>query len=305
MLSSAPAVFLVRDHTREDSLSADEPIHILSGYFAVASRSAIVNIEHPPLMKALSGLALRRCRCPPAREVAHGEPSSSSYGPDFFYREPRPARPDLAAAARAPFLVVLAALLLLVFFAARARYGPAAGALRGRRSCAFDPNFLAHAGVVHTDLGAALAFSATVLAWDAARRSGPAPRGSASRPSASASRSRRSSRRSTSCRSSSSRRSSPRGATPAPGPRVRRGRRRLAAVGAGALLVVIAVYCRRHLAHGPRRSATVIREMVGDRGPGARAGRERIAALGRVSRPLAHYVGGLARSSGRTRWAAA
>ena len=53
----ALSVWAVHDHTRQDSLSADEPIHILSGYFAVASRSAIVNIEHPPLLKALSGLA--------------------------------------------------------------------------------------------------------------------------------------------------------------------------------------------------------------------------------------------------------
>ena len=35
-------------------------------------------------------------------------------------------------------------------------------------SCAFDPNLIAHAGVVHTDLGAALGFLATVLAWDRA-----------------------------------------------------------------------------------------------------------------------------------------
>src|SRR5262249_1530404 len=56
--AAALSLFLVYDHTREDSLSADEPIHILSGYFAVASRSAIVNIEHPPLIKALSGLAV-------------------------------------------------------------------------------------------------------------------------------------------------------------------------------------------------------------------------------------------------------
>ena len=35
LLLCAAAAFLVYDHTREDALSADEPIHILSGYFAV------------------------------------------------------------------------------------------------------------------------------------------------------------------------------------------------------------------------------------------------------------------------------
>ena len=65
LLLAALALFLVYDHTRDDSLSADEPIHILSGYFAVASRSAIVNIEHPPLMKILAGLGLATLPLPP------------------------------------------------------------------------------------------------------------------------------------------------------------------------------------------------------------------------------------------------
>src|SRR5262249_58063853 len=56
----------VRSHTRRDSLSADEPIHILAGYLEVFGRTAIVNIEHPPLMKALAGLGLATLPLPPA-----------------------------------------------------------------------------------------------------------------------------------------------------------------------------------------------------------------------------------------------
>ena len=164
----AAAVFLVHDHTREDALSADEPIHILSGYFAVAKRTAIVNIEHPPLMKVLSGLAIATLPlAPPPQKIPMGN-LFIVYGPDFFFRNRVPVDRILGVA-RAPFLAVLVTLLLLVFFAGRARYGPWP-ALFATALLAFDPNLLAHAGVVHTDLGAALAFLATVLAWEAACR---------------------------------------------------------------------------------------------------------------------------------------
>ena len=163
----AAAAFLVYDHTREDALSADEPIHILSGYFAVAKRSAIVNIEHPPLMKVLSGLALAALPlAPPPDRSPDGEPLRR-VRPRLLLSQPRSRRPDprrgagsvSRGARRAP--------------AARLLRRPCAVTGRCPRSSrtallAFDPNLLAHAGVVHTDLGAALMFLATVLAWDAA-----------------------------------------------------------------------------------------------------------------------------------------
>src|SRR4029077_11287954 len=62
-----------------------------------------------------------------------------------------------------------------VFSAARSRYGDVP-ALFAVALLAFDPNLLAHAGVVHTDLGAALMFPAVVLAWEAARRRPTLPR---------------------------------------------------------------------------------------------------------------------------------
>jgi len=165
---TALSLFAVRSHTRRDALSADEPVHILAGYLEVSGRTAIVNIEHPPLMKALAGLGLTRLDLPPPpSEIPMGE-RFTPFGHAFLF-ENRVGPDAIAAAARAPFLAVLAALLLLVFFAARSRYGGAA-ALFAVAICAFDPNVVAHAGVVHTDLGAALAFLATVLAWDPAWR---------------------------------------------------------------------------------------------------------------------------------------
>ncbi len=165
---TAVSLFAVRDHSRRDSLSADEPIHILSGYLEVFGRNAIVNIEHPPLMKALAGLSLAFLPLPPPpAQLPMGE-RFTPFGHAFLF-ENRISPDTIASAARAPFLAVLAGLLLLVFFAARARYGDGA-ALFALSVLALDPNLIAHAGVVHTDLGAALAFLATVLAWDRAWR---------------------------------------------------------------------------------------------------------------------------------------
>jgi hypothetical protein len=165
---TALAVLAVCGHTRRDALSADEPIHILSGYLEVFGRTAIVNIEHPPLMKALAGLGLATLPLPPPPAHIPLGQQFTPFGHAFLF-ENRVSPDAIAAAARAPFLAVFAALLLLVFFAARARYGDGA-ALFAMCLCALDPNLVAHAGVVHTDLGAALAFLATVLAWDGAWR---------------------------------------------------------------------------------------------------------------------------------------
>lgn len=169
--ATALSLLLVRDHTRGDSLSADEPVHILSGYFDVFARNAIVNIEHPPLMKILAGLALKTLPLPaPPARVPMGF-GLTAWGHDFFFRGPVP--PDtIIAAARAPFLLLLALLLATVFLWARNRYGDGP-ALVAVALLAFDPNLVAHAGVVHTDLGAALTFLLAVIAWDHLRRAGP------------------------------------------------------------------------------------------------------------------------------------
>ncbi|HEY4230764.1 MAG TPA: phospholipid carrier-dependent glycosyltransferase, partial [Thermoanaerobaculia bacterium] len=297
VLLVAVSVWAVRDHTRADSLSADEPIHILSGYFAVASRSAIVNIEHPPLLKALSGLALTTLPLrPPPPRVPMGN-LFVDYGPDFFYANTMPAD-TIISTARAPFLAVLAALLVLVFAAARSRYGPAA-ALFAAALCAFDPNLVAHAGVVHTDLGAALGFLASVLSWEAARRRPTAARLAlaavclglaltakfsaiylvpilllqtliASRLSAGAPEARDSEAR-----------------------RVGGDLLRLFGVFVMALVVVVAVYAPVTSGMDPNDQAAVIREKVGGFGRAPELA-ERIVSVARFSRPLAHYLGGVA-----------
>ena len=283
------AAFVVYDHTREDALSADEPIHILSGYFAVAKGTAIVNVEHPPLMKLLSGLALSALPlAPPPEKVPMGN-LFVVYGPDFFYRNRVP--PDrIIAAARAPFLLVLGALLLLVFFAGRARYGPAP-ALFAMSLVAFDPNILAHAGVVHTDLGATLFFLATVLAWDAACRKPSAARiGLAAVCLGLAFTTKFSAvylvpilllQTLLAARKESG------------GGRLLGNLGRLIAVGVASLFVVLAVYAPVTANMDRNDQKTIIREKVGALGKAPMLA-DRIASFADVSPPLAHFFAGLA-----------
>jgi 4-amino-4-deoxy-L-arabinose transferase-like glycosyltransferase len=289
LVLAALAVLAVRDHTREDALSADEPIHILSGYLEVFGRTAIVNIEHPPLMKALAGLALTRLPMPPApRQVPLGN-RFIAYGHAFLFENA--VSPDaIASAARAPFLGLYAALILAVFLAARARFGGAA-AVFAAGLVAFDPNLNAHAGVVHTDLGAALGFLAAVLAWDRAWR----------RPTA---------LRLALCAAALGLALATkfscvyllpilllqplllaRGAD-APGRVALRAVKTWAGVVLGALLVVIAVYGAVSARMDPGEQRQIIHEMVAGRGaPGLSRAIEGVVP---VSRPLAHYLGGLA-----------
>jgi hypothetical protein len=167
LLACAVSVLLVRDHTREDSLSADEPVHILSGWLMAVSRNPIVNIEHPPLLKLLAGTAVSFLPLPPPPERVPMGASFTAFGHGFLFDNGAVSADAIASAARAPFAGVLVFLLLLVFLAARSRYG-AVPALFAVGLLAFDPNLIAHAGVVHTDLGAAAAFTAAVIAWEAA-----------------------------------------------------------------------------------------------------------------------------------------
>jgi 4-amino-4-deoxy-L-arabinose transferase-like glycosyltransferase len=264
-------------------------VHILSGYCDVALQNGIVNIEHPPLMKMLAGLALTALPLPPPPERVPMGIAFTDYGHAFLFEGP--VSPDtIAAAARAPFLALLALLLGTVFLWARARYGSGA-ALLAVALLAFDPNLIAHAGIVHTDLGAALTVLVAVLAWENLRRAqslqallGAAlALGIALVTKFSAVyvvpifllqgllAARREAR---------------------PGAAVSRMLGRLALVGAGALVVVLGVYSLVTARMDLADQREVIHEMVARRGaPGLSRVIESIAG---VSPPLGHYLGGLA-----------
>jgi len=286
---AAAAWALVRDHAREDSLSADEPVHILAGYFEVFGRTAIVNIEHPPLAKALAGIALATLPLPPAPARVPLGNRFTTFGHAFLFEGAVP--PDaIAARARAPFGLLIVLLVILLFVAARRRYG-AGPALFAAALVGLDPNFVAHAGVVHTDLAASLAFLAAVLAWDRAAARPTAGRllvaalalGAALATKFSAVylipvllvQSLLTARR-----------------DPSPGRAAALAIGRLVAVAAVAVLVVVGIYAAVTSRMDRADQRQVIWEMVGERGaPGLARSLQGIA---RVSPPLGHYLGGLA-----------
>jgi dolichyl-phosphate-mannose-protein mannosyltransferase len=285
----ALSFFLVQDHVRGDALSADEPVHILAGYFEVFGRTAIVNIEHPPLMKLLAGLGLESLPLPPPPDRVPMGNRFTDFGHAFLF-ENRVSPDAIAGAARRPFRWLLLGLLALVFGTAWSRYG-VPPALFAAALVALDPNFVAHAGVVHTDLGAALGFLATVLAWNRVLER-PAPArlvvaagvfGLALATKFSAAyllpilllQGLLSARRA-----------------------ARAGREsalmllRLVAVGAGALLVVVGIYAAVTTRMNLDDQREVLWEMVGERGSPSLA--RSIQGVAEICPPLAHYLGGLA-----------
>jgi len=202
-----------------------------------------------------------------------------------------PVSPDrIAAAARAPFLGVLALLLAVVFFAARRRWGNAA-ALFAVGLLAFDPNLIAHAGIVHTDVPATLLFVSSVLAWDAVRRRPSSLRlAGAAVVLGIALATKFSTVYLLPIFAIQGLLAARREADPARSVALLAAR--LAALTASALVVVAVIYWP-FVARMPAADQTqLIHEMVAGRGaPGlSRA----IEALVPVSRPLAHYFGGLA-----------
>jgi len=279
----------VYDHAREDSLSADEPVHILSGLLMAGRHNAIVNIEHPPLLKLLAGFAAGRLSLSPLPETVPMGTAFWSWGHAYLFANRVPVD-RIVAAARAPFPILFGLLLLLVFAAARSRWGDGP-AIFATALCAFDPNLVAHAGVVHTDLGAALTFLAAVLAFDAAlREPGPGRLALAAAALSAALLSKFSAvyllpilllQGLLSAKNAQE-----------PGRAVRRMAAAFGLVAAGALVGVFAVYAFATARMDAAAQRAVIHEMVGLRGaPGLSAALER---LSETSPPLAHYLGGLA-----------
>jgi 4-amino-4-deoxy-L-arabinose transferase-like glycosyltransferase len=163
------AVLLTRDHQKDDSPTFDEPLHVIAGAEYVENGTYAINLEHPPLLKILAGFSLRSLRVdppPPGMRVPsmHGEYFQFLYG----NRAPASA---IVSVARRPFPYLLAALVLLAWLVAAAVFGEGVGLLAAGL-VAFDPTFVGHAGVVHTDVGASLFTVATVAGAIASVRRG-------------------------------------------------------------------------------------------------------------------------------------
>lgn len=144
---------LALHHLSGDSATADEPVHVAAAVEIVRDGTGRWNPEHPPLAKALAGIALTGLPIRPA-----DDPLRSPAGPArllrFLYANETPAGTILLRA-RMPFVALLAALLLAVRAEARRRWGPWAGGA-ALAFAALEPTLNAHAGVVHTDVAVTL-----------------------------------------------------------------------------------------------------------------------------------------------------
>ena len=140
-------------HLAGDAATADEPVHLAASVEIVRDGTGRWNPEHPPLAKALAGFALTGLPLRPADDPLRTPPSPGRLL-RFLYRNETPAGTILLRA-RLPFVALLAALLLAVRAEARRRWGPWAGC-GALAFAALEPNLVAHAGVVHTDVAVTL-----------------------------------------------------------------------------------------------------------------------------------------------------
>lgn len=179
------------------SPTTDEGVHLAAGYAYLHGDHYQVNPEHPPLLKKLAALPLLAMkpwgfdRVDDA-QLAYGKLQQALRSPDalaqwdvqhyFFWglrdrwfgkptteRLPREAFVNDSEAmftrARMTMLLVGVALIVLVFFWSRALWGMWGAAL-SVLLIAFDPNFIAHSGLVTTDAGVAmLMFGAIFFLW--------------------------------------------------------------------------------------------------------------------------------------------
>jgi hypothetical protein len=152
---------LVFDHMKDDSATMDEPFHALASAEYVISGTYYANLEHPPLAKLLAGFSLRAAGARAPR-IPRPFAIEKAEQPAPFVRHNTLAPAALLLAARLPFPLLHLVLVALVAGAARAFWNDVAG-LGSAALVAFEPNLVAHAGILHTDLGSALFSTGAVV----------------------------------------------------------------------------------------------------------------------------------------------
>ena len=132
------------------SATYDESVHIYSGWRILTQGDFAINHEHPPLMKMLAALPLMPLdlKAPPtavSREVDQWQAAH-----EFVYHVND--GDSVLAAARLPIALLAAAMALVLYRLVASWYGVRAG-LVALALLVFEPNILAHSGLVTTDLG--------------------------------------------------------------------------------------------------------------------------------------------------------
>ncbi len=147
-----------------ESLTFDEEDHMYAGYRMWKDGDYGLNPEHPPLVKLLATLPVlgEHLWIPPLKGIFFkGEAFLG--GRDWLEHNDGGSQ-RLVFRMRLAAALLAIALSLTIFFAAREWFGTAAG-LVAMTLAVFDPNLLAHSGLVTTDVGAALFLLAAIYAF--------------------------------------------------------------------------------------------------------------------------------------------
>jgi len=147
-----------------ESLTFDEEDHMYAGYRMWKNHDYGLNPEHPPLVKLLATLPVLREKLwvPPLKGI-YFKGEAYLGGRDWLEHNDGSSQ-RLVFRMRLAATVLAIALSLLIFFVGRAWFGTVA-ALVALTLAVFDPNLLAHSGLVTTDLGAAFFFLAAIYAF--------------------------------------------------------------------------------------------------------------------------------------------
>jgi hypothetical protein len=147
-----------------ESLTWDEEAHMYAGYRMWKNGDFGLNPEHPPLVKLLATLPVLSGKLwvPPLKGVFF---KGEAYlgGRDWLEHNDGGSQ-RLVFRMRLAAAVLAIALSLVTYFATREWFGTAA-ALVALTLAVFDPNLLAHSGLVTTDIGAALFFLAVIYTF--------------------------------------------------------------------------------------------------------------------------------------------
>ena len=183
-----------------NSPTSDEIVHLAAGWTYLTTGDFRINSEHPPLLKLIAALPLWKSGIWPAgfrndgtgaftllqeawnavpvqswaqwffshrwlygvRDTAGQRPTTEKVPREVFLNDPDGT---LIRARILMLLVTGVGLAVLIFLWSRELWGPWGGVLSLALFC-FDPNFIAHAGLVTTDVGVAmLMFGAVFSFW--------------------------------------------------------------------------------------------------------------------------------------------
>lgn len=155
---------LVAFMVHRESLTFDEDNHMFAGYMMWKTADYGLNPEHPPLVKLLAAAPLlgEHLWIPPLQGRNFKEEAYLD-GRDWLAHNDG-ASQRLVFRMRMAVLPLALGLALVVFFAAREWFGTGT-ALLAMTLLVFDPNILAHSGLVTTDAGVTLFFLLSIYAF--------------------------------------------------------------------------------------------------------------------------------------------